>query len=200
MKTRIFGILFILLGVLTKSIFGHLAEHWSTIEIISVILCVIGLTIVFYKLIVKSDNRKGIKFRKKPLKWIFKRPLFIYILIIPSIVSLFFTGKFLNDKLKNHYLEKEISETKATFIGFSEQSYLGKYGTSTSEKFAILRYNTNCGIITQGLKNEEFEKNRKYFKSELNIEKRSYNGENMNTRKATIIYSLKYPSFFRIKK
>ena len=124
---------------------------------------------------------------------------FVFILIIPIIISLFLTGQFLNNKLKNHYLEKETAETKATFIGFREQSYLGRYGTTMSEKFAIIKYKTNFGIITQGLKEEEFEKNKKHFKSELNIGEKNSNGGKLNTRKATIIYSLKFPSFFKIK-
>tara|TARA_R110001632_G_scaffold64960_16_gene154277 strand:- start:2542 stop:3144 length:603 start_codon:yes stop_codon:yes gene_type:complete len=199
MKRIIFGIFFIVLGLLTKSIFGHLAENWANVQVVSIILYMIGLTILFYRIIVKSENRKGIEFRKKPVKWILKRPLFIYILIIPIIISLFLTGQFLNNSLKDHYLEKETAETKATFIGFKEQSYLGRYGTTTSEKFAIIKYNTNFGIITQGLKKEEFEKNKKHFKSELNFGERNSNGGNLNIRKATIIYSLKFPSFFKIK-
>ena len=198
MNRLLFGISFLSIGLLIKASFGHLARKWAIVETISMLLYLIGFTILVYKLITKSENRKGIEFNKNPLKWIFKRPFFVYVLIIPMFIGLIWTGKFLNEKLKNHYLSKEISETQATFIGFEEQSFLVKYSRK-SEQFAILNYKTNIGIITQGLKKEDFEKQKKHFKSETKSGNKFPVIENLKNKKATIIYSLEYPSFFKIK-
>jgi hypothetical protein len=184
MKRITFGISFLLLGLLLKVIFGHLAKIWSEIEFYSYLCYVIGFIILVYKIVIKSERKVNRKAKNPILNWIYKKPFLIYIFIIPIIIFLLLAGEFLNIKLRDYYLERKTNETLAEFVGFDKQSFLVKYSYKV-ENFAIFKYKTGKGIITQGLKKKEFEK---FIKRRENLK-----------NKIKIVYSVEYPSFFKIR-
>jgi hypothetical protein len=188
MTRFLIGIIVISIGLFIKSYYGHIAPKWATTQVSSNLFYILGLGIIFYKIIIKTEDRKDIEFKVSPIKWIFKRPFFIYFLIMIIGIGLFRSGDILNEKLKTNFLASETAETKAILVGFQEQSFLMKYSRK-SKNFAILKYRTKDGIITQGVTEKEFEENKQYFKT-----------DSRNKKSTTIIYSKEKPTFFKIKK
>ncbi|MBU2950437.1 hypothetical protein KO493_06995 [Tamlana agarivorans] len=192
---KLLAILLILAGTTIKALFGHLAKNWANLESISLILYLIGFTLLLYNLVSRIDkNNEEISFKNNPLKWIFGRSFFIYILVIPVMVGLMYFSENLNIKIQEHFLKENTEKTIATFIGFEKQSYLIKYGKETKE-FAMFQYKTPNGIIYQGLPKKNFKPKKSSFtvkNSQLVISNK------MTNQKVEIIYSKKYPTIFKI--
>jgi len=192
---KLIAIFLILIGTSIKALFGHLADNWATLESTSLILYLIGFTILIYNLVSKIDkNRKELSFKKSPLKWIFNRSFFIYILIVPAVIGLINLGEILNTKMQDYFLQQDTETTTATFIGFDKQSYPIKFGRETKE-FAVFEYKTSNGIIKQGLPKEVFKPKKSSFEIKNN------NLVILNDKanqKIEIIYSKKFPTIFKI--
>ncbi|TNJ40998.1 hypothetical protein KFZ70_04110 [Tamlana fucoidanivorans] len=192
---KLIAIILIIIGTTVKALFGHLALNWANLESTSLILYLIGFTILIYNLVSRIDkNRKELSFKKNPLKWIFSRSIFIYILIIPIVIALIYLGENLNIKMQEYFLGQDTEKTVATFVGFEQQSYLIKYGRETKE-FAMFEYKTPNGLIKQGLPKEEFKLKKSSYTVENN---KLVIPNNIKNQKVEIVYSKRFPSIFKI--
>ena len=113
-------------------------------------------------------------------KWYFKVIGVLTFILSLSLYNLF-TDQLavgLNEKIKSYYLERKTIETTATVLGLTKISFTLK--TTFNQKFMVIEYGTDEGILRQGL------------------DPKKYAGLRPG-QKIDILYAKHHPSIFKLK-
>ena len=194
----IVGLFLILVGLLIKSALNHNIIYWGLTLTITLILFAIGIVLIFplnYNYLSWLNYRS---FSNSPTVWIIEnaKRILIYAVLILGILGLEKLGVEFNYQIRNHYLSKNTQKTVGYVKGIKQIS-ISKTG---NENFYMINFLVNNKIETKGLLIKYSEKDNT-ISNELKSGVIKPNKLLVNTMKfnqVEIIYSIEYPSFFRI--
>lgn len=196
MIRNIIGILLIVFGLILKIILSHNIDYWGFSKNISIISFIIGLVILtpFHWLDSShKDNKKT-----KNSKLILSKVLNLVVIAILFVCGLGLEkfGNYLNYKVRDYYLSQETEITIGIISGIKRINIV-KVGHAD---FYEINFKVNGEDYSNGLLVDYAEKDSEYFDK---FRKPIISNNNMTIGKlqgnqVQIIYSKRFPSFFRI--
>lgn len=185
----------IIVGLVVKLFLNHNLTYWAIAKSISILLFAIGL-IILTPLNIDPINKNKVNAK---INFILKysKKIIWYIIFILLIIGLEELGQSLNYSLRDCYLSNNTGETIGYFNGIKRINIV-KVGY---EDFYLVDFNVNGKIYSNGLLVDYGEKDvsstDEYRKSE--ITKNNIAIGKLKGSRVKIIYSNKFPSFFRIE-
>lgn len=196
MIRKIIGILLIAFGLISKITMTHNIDYWGLSKNISIIFFIIGLVILTPFHLIDSSNKDSKK--TKNSKLVLSKALKLTVVIILFVCSLGLErlGSYLNYRVRYYYLSQEIESTDGVVSGIKRINIV-KLGHAD---FYEISFNVNGKNYSNGLLVNYAERDSEYFDKygKTKISNSTLSVENLRGNQVQIIYSKKFPSFFRI--
>lgn len=196
MIRKILGILFLIFGLVLKTILTHNIDYWGFAKNISIISFIIGLVILTPFHLLDSSHKDNKK--TKSSKLILSKVLNVIVIAILFVCGLGLEkfGNYLNYKVRDYYLSQETEITTGIIRGIKRIDIV-KVGRAD---FYEINFKVNGENYSNGLLGDYAEKDSEYFDK---FRKPIISNNNMAIGKlqgnqVQIIYSKRFPSFFRI--
>jgi len=192
----IIGFLLLMAGLILKISLCHNMKYWGNITAISRIAILFGLGLICMIPISYLSEKK--KFSDSKIGWLIfnsKKVVFL-ILFLGVVFGLDWIGQKINYKIRDYYLSKNTETTTGTIRGIKSLD-LVKVGY---EKFCIVDFVIDNKLVEQGLMLKYAKKDNDYFKrfKTPKISGQNLAVDRLKGNRVEILYSKKYPSFFRI--
>jgi len=196
MIRKIIGILLIVFGLILKITLSHNIDYWGFSKNISIISFIIGLVILTPFHLIDSAHKDTKK--TKNSKLILSKALNLFVIAILFVCGLGLEkfGNYLNYKVRDYYLSQETEITTGIISGIKRIDIV-KVGHAD---FYEINFKVNGENYSNGLLVDYAEKDSEYFDK---FRKPIISSNNMTIGKlkgkqVQIIYSKRFPSFFRI--
>jgi len=196
MIRKIIGFLLIIFGLILKITLTHNIDFWGFSKNISIISFIIGLVILTPFHLIDSSAKDSKK--TKGSKLIFSKALNLTVIAILFVCGLGLekVGNYLNYKVRDYYLSQETGFTTGIISGIKRVDIV-KVGHAD---FYEISFKANGEKYSNGLLVDYAEKDSEYFDrfKEPQIRNNTMTIVKLKGNEVRIVYSKKFPSFFRI--
>jgi len=191
MIRKIIGILLIVFGLILKITLSHNIDYWAFSKNISIISFIIGLVILTpFHLLDSSKTKNSKLILSKVLNLVVVAILFVCSLGLEKF------GNYLNYKVRDYYLSQETEITTGIISGIKRIDIV-KVGHADFYEinFKVNGENYSKGLLVDyaDIDSEYFDKFRKPIISNNTMTIGELKGNQVK-----IVYSKRFPSFFRI--
>lgn len=185
----------ILTGLALIAMLDHNIHYWAAVTEISFFLFAIGLVII----IPFNDRKNNLKAKpqKVPSNQLNKLKQFgIAIILLIAVIGLEKFGAHLNYKLRNYYLSFDTEQTICYLNGIKRMDIV----RGPHEDFYLVDFYIGGSLYSGALPEEYSRKDNKYFQrfSQPQIIGNGISIEKLSGHQAKVLYSKKFPSFFKI--
>lgn len=196
MIRKISGILLIIFGLVLKTLLTHNINYWGFSKNISIISFIIGLIILTPFHLLDSSHKDNKK--TKSSKLILSKSLNLIVIAILFVCGLGLEkfGAYLNYKVRDYYLSKETGTTTGIISGIKRIDIV-KVGHAD---FYDINFKVNGENYSTGLLVDYADKDNEYFdkfKKPI-ISNSTMTIGKLKENQTKIVYSKRFPSFFRI--
>ena len=196
MNRKIIGILLLIFGLILKITLTHNIDYWGFSKNISIISFIIGLVILTPFHLLDSSHKDNKKIKSSKL--ILSKVLNVIVIGVLFVCGLGLEkfGNYLNYKVRDYYLSQKTESTTGIISGIKRIDIV-KVGHAD---FYEINFKVNGENYSNGLLIDYAEKDSEYFDK---FRKPIISNNNLTLGKlkgnqVQIIYSKRFPSFFRI--
>lgn len=192
----IIGIAFILIGLILKSLLNHNIEYWELTKYATILFLIFGISGLLFSVWDKLDKKPKKPFKKVPIKWLihYLKNGATLIVVLIAVIGLEKTGESLNYKLREYYLSQETITTNGIL-----EEYVRFYMPKVEdEDFYLVSFKIENEKVEKGLLVEYSEQDGKNNIGNITIENNTLSVGRMKGSQLNLVYSKKFPSFFKI--
>lgn len=196
MTRKVIGILFIVFGLFSKITLTHNIDYWEFSKNISIITFIIGLVILTPFHLIDSSDKDSKKAKSSKLIFSKTLKLTVVVFLFVCALSLERLGSYLNYRVREYYLSQETESAYGIVSGIKRINIV-KLGHCD---FYVISFKVNGKNYSNGLLVDYAEKDREYFDKygKPKISNSTLSKGNLKGNQVQIIYSKRFPSFFRI--
>ena len=190
------GTIFILIGLVLKSLLNHNIEYWELIKYTTILFLIIGISTLLFSVWDKLDKKPKKPFKKAPIKWLMYSLKYgaVLIIVLIVVISLEKTGESLNYKLREYYLAQETITTNGII-----EEYIRFYMPKVEdEDFYLVSFIIDNKKVKKGLLVEYSKKDGINNVGKIKLENNTLSVSRIKKSPIIIIYSKKFPSFLKI--
>jgi len=186
----------ITIGLILKTLFNHNIDYWELIKYATILFLIFGISALLFSVYDKLDKKPKKPFKKVPIKWLihYLKNGATLIVVLIAVIGLEKTGESLNYKLREYYLLQETVTTDGIL-----EEYIRFYMPKVEdEDFYLVSFKIENEKVKKGLLVDYSEKDGKNNVGTVTFEN---NGLSVGRTKGSpikLIYSKKFPSFFKI--